>query len=180
MTQGYSDYVEKPQVDADQIEQLVEKQREEEAEVERIEGELREAKARLSNIAERELPDLMEQMGITEFVTAKGYKIQVKKTFRCSVAGDNKAQALQWLKDHGHGAIIKNMVAVPFAVGQDEKAQELAQELRQRFGDAAQEAKVEPQTLKALLTRLMQQGEDVPLDTFKGFEQKQANITVKK
>jgi len=69
---------------------------------------------------------------------------------------------------------------VPFLVGQEDAASQLLSELRERFGTASEEAKVEPQTLKALLTKLLKEGKEIPMETFGAYEQRQAKISVVK
>ena len=185
MTQDYSDYIEftdtpVPASGFEGLDKLIEQQRQAEAEVERLEEELRQAKKKLVDVSERQIPDLMDEMGFEEFVTKSGFKIQVKKTLRCSIGGDKKEQAIAWLKEHGHGDIVKRTVQVPFLVGQEDAASQLLSELRERFGTASEEAKVEPQTLKALLTKLLKEGKEIPMETFGTYEQRQAKISVVK
>lgn len=174
---GYSDK-EAPTISGfDELDSLVTAQRAAQREVERIENELREAKAKLVDVSERQLPDLMDQMGLEKFETRDGFKIQVKKTLRCSIAGDRKWAAIKWLRENGHGDIVKQTVAVPFQIGKENEAHDLAVELRGRYGNASEDQKVEPPTLRSLLNELMEQGVDVPLETFGAYEQRVAKIS---
>lgn len=177
-TDNYDDFLEAPtQSGFDNLDKLIGLQRGHESTVERLEEELSTAKNKLKNIAEHELPTLMDQMGLKEFKTNKGFKIEIKKSLRVSIAGAKKGPAHQWLKDHKHGDIIKRCVIIPFMVNEAEKAIELAEELEKKYGTVGNEEAVSPQTLKALISKLLKQGVDVPMQTFGAFEQCTAKIT---
>lgn len=167
-----------PESGFDNLDLLISEQRSAEEDVEKLESELRTAKGRLTDVSERQLPELMDEMGLVEFVTKKGFKIKIKKTLRCSIAGDRKRPAMAWLTNHGHGDIVKKTVTVPFMTGQEKQSDELLEELKERFGTAGQDSKVENSTLRSLLTQLMKKGVEVPMDVFGIFEQKTAKISV--
>jgi len=179
MTMNYSDFVQEPtQSGFDQLDVLIDRQRNNQLEVDKLEDELRAAKSQLSDVSERLIPTLMDEMGLKKFTTNKGFKVEIKTSLRLSVSGDRKVGALAWLEAHGHGAIIKRTVSVPFAVDQKDLAKELVEELRERYGTAKDSSDVNSTTLKSLVTELMAKGEDVPLSTFGAFEQKTTKISV--
>ncbi len=177
-TDNYDDFLEAPsQSGFNNLDKLIGLQRTHESKVERLEEELSTAKNQLKNIAEHELPTLMDQMGLKEFKTTKGFKIEIKKSLRVSISGARKEPAHQWLKDHEHGDIIKHFVVIPFMVNQVLEAKTLAEELEKRYGIVGNEENVSPQTLKALITRLLKAGVNIPMQTFGAFEQCTAKIT---
>ena len=177
----YEDYQESDAPSASGIERidvLVSEQLEAEQEVERITEELKEAKKRLEQVANKDLPDLMETLNLTMFQTKSGFTIKIKEDLRHSLPKSRKATGLAWLKDNQCGDIIKNVVSVPFVVGQEEKAQELLEQLRTMYGPMASlDGDVASQTLKATLKRLLDEGTvEVPFDLFGIVKQKTAKI----
>lgn len=179
MSESYSQYVEAPSVSGfDQLDNLIDRQRRAEQDVERLEKELRDAKATLKDVSEHQIPNLMDEMGLEKFKTKKGFTIQVKKKLRLSIAGDKKQPAIKWLEEHGYGDVVKRLVSVPFGVNEGEKVDMLIDELSPRYPGINLDSKVEPQTLTALITKLMKDGVDVPLEVFGGYEQRTTKITV--
>ncbi len=176
---NYGDFIDAPTASGfDELDKLVNKQREYEEEVKRLEDEFRAAKAKLANVSERLLPDLMDEMGLEEFKTKSGFKIKINKKLRVSIAGDKKMPALQWLREHEYGDVIKQTVSIPFTVNEAEEATKLVEELKGRFRMVGKDQKVESATLTALITKLLKQGVDVPLATFGAYEQRTTKISV--
>jgi hypothetical protein len=151
-----------------------------EQEIEAQESELRRLKAQRDSVSERQIPDLMDQFDLSEFTLRNGTRIEIKKTLRHSVPRDKMPAAIQWLEENGHGDIVKRSVGVPFSVGQEEEARRLESELREKFGFASVDTKVEPSTLKSLLNELLEGGQSVPLDLFGAFEQRTTKVVLPK
>lgn len=138
---------------------------------------LKEAQARKRQIEEFDLPEFLEQLGVASFKTTDGVEIEVEEKLRASI-GNRKVEAYKWLLEHGHGAIIKRTVQVAFNTDQGKEAQDLLEELTERGGLAGvrQELKVEPATLIAWAKEQLEQGVDIPEETFGIFRQKFARI----
>ena len=118
----YSEYDEMPdQTDVlGQIAALADQQKEYQDDVERLELELKRAKARLTSISEHELPALLEQVGVAELTTANGAKIKIKETIRVNVSKQNQNLAMDWLVENGHGGMIKSEVTAKYDRGQED------------------------------------------------------------
>jgi hypothetical protein len=148
-----------------------------EADVLAAEEKLKEAQERKRQIEEFDLPNFLEELGLASFKTTDGVEIEVEKKLRASI-GNRKAEAYKWLLENGHGAIIKRTIQVAFNTDQGKEAQDLLDELANREGYAGvrQELKVEPATLTAWAKEQLEQGVDIPEETFGIFEQKFARI----
>lgn len=159
---------------------LARAQKQAEARVAQLEEELSNAKEDLKQISEVKLPELMDELGIPTFQTKDGLKITIKETIRVSMgrSDEEKAAALDWLDAHGHGALIKRTVEVPFSRGKDSEAQNLATTLRSDGFRAVFERRVENPTLRSFVTEKLENGEEVPLDLFKVLRDRRAKVEI--
>ena len=147
-----------------------------EGKVAELEEQLRTAKAKLLELTDRDLPDMMAEVGITNFTLADGSKLEVKQTYGARIPVAHRDAAFAWLKEKGHDDIIKNLVSVPFGRGEDSLATDFIN-LAQKNGYAPDQKKeVHPQTLKAFVKEQLEKGQEVPMDLFGVFTGQRASI----
>ena len=147
-----------------------------EIDVATAEETLKEAQGRKRQIEEFDIPEFLEELGIASFKTVDGVEIEIDEKLRASI-GNRKAEAYNWLLENGHGAIIKRTIQVAFNTDQNKEAQELLAELEgEGYAGVRQELKVEPATLTAWAKEQLEQGVDLPEETFGIFRQKYARI----
>jgi hypothetical protein len=147
-----------------------------EGKVAELEEQLRTAKAKLLELTDRDLPDMMAEVGITNFTLADGSKLEVKQTYGARIPVVHRDAAFAWLKEKGHDDIIKNLVSVPFGRGEDSLATDFIN-LAQKNGYAPDQKKeVHPQTLKAFVKEQLEKGQEVPMDLFGVFTGQRASI----
>lgn len=144
-----------------------------------VELDLRRATHR--QIIERDIPELLDQMRMTECTTSSGLRVQIERKIRASLPSGkerpaDRAAAIQWLIDHGHGGLVKNKVVVALDRGEDDRADALVTQLRGAGFDPTAEKEVHPSTLSALARELLGEGRDVPMDLLGVFDQRQAKI----
>ena len=161
-----------------QLQDLAEQQSRAEAKVARIEAELASAREELKDIAERQLPELMDQVGLETFKTRSGLVIHVQETIRASIPRANAARAFAWLKANGHEAMIKRTVSVEFGKGEDERAEALRAALAREY-EVEDKASVHPSTLAAFVREKLRDGEEVPLELFGVHRQRVSKIDSK-
>lgn len=144
-------------------------QKDAELEVARLTTELSVANERLREISEEKLPELMDELGIPSFSTTDGMKITVREVIRASLGrtDEEKARAIKWLEDNGHGAIVKRTVEIPFMRDQETQAMELRKDLKEKGYPVSFDRRVENSTLRAFVTECLEAGEDIPLDIIK-------------
>ena len=146
--------------------------------VQNIEEQLKTAKAKVRDIGEKRIPDLMELIGISDFSTTSSppVRITVKNVIRASVPASRRFEAYSWLDDHGHGGLIKRSIQVSFDREAISDAKQLQKELDTRFENVREDQKVEPSTLRAWIKEQLSQGEPVPMELFGAWEQRIAHV----
>lgn len=106
------------------ISELARQQVELERQIKETEKDLADLKSKYLQMRTESLPEAMKQVGLAEFTLSNGAKISVKDDLNCNIKAANREAAYQWLREHGHGDIIKNDVLFSFGTGEDDaKAQ---------------------------------------------------------
>lgn len=173
----YSEYIERPVVEEfQQLEALTRQMHEAQSQVLDLERKLEAAKERHRDISERQLPDLMDQLGLEEFKTSTGLKVRVDVNIHASIPKTRHDEAMKWLDDHGFGGLIKRNVTVRFTREQEREAQRLAEELENAFSSVEQDTKVESATLRAFAREQLKGGKDLPLDLFGIYRRRVAQV----
>jgi hypothetical protein len=179
MTDDYSEFAPAPSSEGElaQLTRLAEAQAAAAARVAELEGELLAAKETLKDFSEKQVPELMDQIGIAEFRTTSGLFIKVEETIRASIPKAKARLAFGWLKENGHAALIKRVVSVAFGAGEDEKADELLQKLADGY-EPEDNAAVHPSTLSAFVRESLREGHEIPLDLLGVHRQRVAKIDI--
>jgi hypothetical protein len=120
------------------------------ADIEQGENWLAEKQRELKNLVEIQIPAVMQELGIEEASLDTGESISVKEQIFANISQERQVAAFQWLRDNGHGGIIK----------------------RPEPKDT-----VHHSTLKALMKELLENGTEVPVELFGVFRQTVAKIS---
>lgn len=177
--EDYSAYVDKtegPAVDLSQLQDLAEQQLAAEAKVASIEAELNTAREKLKDIAEKRLPEMMDQVGLEDFRTRSGIQIKIAENIRASIPKARADEAFSWLIKNNHEALIKREVAVQFGKGESEHAKVLAGNLVKLGFSPEMSATVHSQTLSAWVRKKLEEGAEIPLDLFGVFRQRVSKV----
>lgn len=83
-----------------------------EDEVASAEAALEEKKSKLRHVSEKLLPDLFEQLGLTE-LRVRGRKVEIKTDYFANISKARKVEAFAWLREHNMGGMIKEEITVP-------------------------------------------------------------------
>jgi len=145
---------------------LAKRAKELEKEVEDLEQVMKERKDQLKKLTEQSIPEALAQTGMKGFVMDDGSKIELKAFYSASISAARKAEAFQWLRDHGMDDIIKNTVSVRFGRGEDELCSRLLGLLGDQGYPAEQAEKIEPMTLKAWVKEQVERGNEFPSELF--------------
>jgi len=140
------------------------------------EDTLKELKSQFRKITEEALPEALAELGMTSFRMEDGSSIDIKPFYSASISEARRAEAFQWLRDHGFDDIIKNTVSVRFGRGEDELCTRLLGLLGQQGYPAEQTEKIEPQTLKAWVKERIEKGQPVDTELFGVFVGQKAVI----
>ncbi len=147
-----------------------------EQEVAAATAELARKEAALKEIAERQIPDLMDAIGVKEFSTLSGLHVRLKETIRASIPKERAGEAFTWLRENGHAALITRELTVAFGRGEDEQAEAFAQYLEAQHLEASDRTSVHASTLSAFVRRELEDGRDVPQDLLGVHRQRESKI----
>lgn len=148
--------------------------------VQEAEDRLAEAKSQLAAIAEVQVPDIMESLGMREFRTNEGLTIQLKDIIRASIPKERAPQACAWLVANGHEALIKRSISVAFGRGENERAEQLAKELHDRGLEAEDRSTVNPSTLSAFVREKLEGGADLPMELLGVYRSRESKVALPK
>ena len=137
-----------------------------ESDIEKLEAELKERKAALRKVSEEDLPDLMIELGITEFKLASGKVVKIKPDFYTKIPDARWAEAVAWLDGRGFSGIIKSIVTAPFGLNEKERAEELLENLHEHGVSAELKQTIHPGTLKSFVKEQLSKEERIPFDLF--------------
>lgn len=183
MTHDYSQYGDKEPVGDNAMARLTglaADQKAAETLVEQKMKELENAKAALLKIKEHELPDLMDDLGMTEFKTTEGIKIEVEEHLRGSIPKAHEGEAFAYLENNKHDRLIKREFVISFGMGDEKWAAKFRRDLAQRKKPLNSKVKrvVAPPTLKKFVKEQLEAGVDFPLRLFGVYRQRLSKVTV--
>lgn len=142
------------------------------AEIDRLETTLKDKKTRRHLVQTKDLPDLMNEIGV-DVTGVDGVRIELKQKCHASISSswpdEKKQRAFQHLREIGGEDLIKQSLLVTAGRGSDEKMLSLAQRVQQMLAEIELEAavKMEPSvqwnTLTAFLRSVLEEG-STPVD----------------
>jgi hypothetical protein len=147
-----------------------------EKEIEELDVVLKERKDSMRKLLEETIPAALQELGMRSFTMEDGSKIDIKPFYGASIPEARRAEAYEWLREQGFDDIIKNTVSVRFGRGEDELCETLLNLLREKSFPAEQAEKIEPQTLKAWVREMTEQGNEFPTELFGAYIGQKATI----
>lgn len=159
------------------LSKLAQEQLDAEASVAAAEAALLRAQDKLKDLAERQIPELMEEVGMASYKTKTGLSIEVEEKYRVSPPKNRREECWAWLRANGAVALLKRKVEVEFGKGEDEKAEALFKTLTKDHTLVTDETSVHPQTLAAYVKKGMRDGKAIPSDIFGIYVQKSAKVS---
>tara|TARA_B100001971_G_scaffold105938_1_gene97452 strand:+ start:746 stop:1288 length:543 start_codon:yes stop_codon:yes gene_type:complete len=144
-----------------------------------IDEQLKTLKATEATLSGQTIPNLMHKAGVSLIKLKDGSAVEVKPFYAASIPLSKADEAFTWLRDNGHGDLIKNNVLITFRCQQDNEAKSLVAELREKGHNVKQAEKVESMTLKAFVREQIQDGKNVPADLFGVYVASKTKITTK-
>lgn len=144
-----------------------------------LENQVAMTKEALRRVVEQDLPEAMDEVGMTDFTLDDGSKIKVKPFYSASIPEDRKDEAFDWLKEHDFDGMIKADVTVKFGKGEFEIAQSFLQFIRgfnEKSVDPDYKEHVHWQTLRAFVKEQIEGGHPLPLDMFGVFVGRKAEL----
>ena len=117
-------------------------------------------------IAEEQLPELFEQVGMSELTTLKGLPLKLKNKVFTNISKGRKPTAIAWLDANGQGGMVKRCVIIDFDKTQEDKVAALLRLIDKGWPNNRTELDVHASTVKAFVTKQLNDGEEIPLDIF--------------
>ena len=148
------------------------------SQVVQAEEEVSRLKAARKQVAEELIPDLMNKVGLKLVQLENGTKIKVDEFVDARIKDANIA--FEWLRETNNESIIKNQISVSLGRGDDDKAQEVMQLLKENDVEADLKITVHNQTLKAFCRDALDNpelAESLPREAFGIYQGKRAKIT---
>ena len=144
------------------------------------EEELKKLKDVETTLSEQTIPNLMQQAGVELIKLEGGISVEVKPFYSARIPSSKSEEAFAWLRDNGHGDLIKNQVSLEFGMKQDNEAKSLIEELKAKGLPVKQKTTVHPSSLRGFVREQIQDlGKDVPAELFGTYVANKTKITTK-
>ena len=124
------------------------------------EERLRKLKEQYRQLSEEDLPQKMTELGMQDLRLEDGSRITIDMFYATRINKNNREAAHAWLRQQGHGDIIKNQVSVSFGKGEDDTALETMTLLEKEGLFPDQKESVHPSTLKAFVKERIESGDN--------------------
>ena len=148
--------------------------------IESAEEELKKLKDVETTLSEQTIPNLMQKAGVELIKLEGGVSVEVKPFFSARIPASKSEEAFQWLRDNGHGDLIKNQVSLEFGMKQDNEAKSIIEELKSKGLPVKQKTTVHPSSLRGFVREQIQDlGKDVPAELFGTYVANKTKITTK-
>ena len=135
--------------------------------VKELETNLVGLKSNLNLMKTQTLPDLMAEVGVSEFVLDEtGVRLIVDDFVHGSLPKepDKREKAIKWLTDHDGADMLRTEVLVEFDKNEHNMALSFIAECEERDLDPEVKTGVHPQTYVAHMRERLRNGEEVPLE----------------
>ena len=148
--------------------------------IEATEEELKKLKDVETTLSEQTIPNLMQQAGISMLKLADGSSVEIKPFYSARIPASKSEEAFDWLRENGHGDLIKNQVSLEFGMKQDNEAKSIVEELKSKGLPVKQKTTVHPSSLRGFVREQIQDlGKDVPAELFGTYVANKTKITTK-
>ena len=148
--------------------------------IESAEEELKKLKDVETTLSEQTIPNLMQKAGVELIKLEGGISVEVKPFYSARIPASKSEEAFQWLRDNGHGDLIKNQVSLEFGMKQDNEAKSIVEELKSKGLPVKQKTTVHPSSLRGFVREQIQDlGKDVPAELFGTYVANKTKITTK-
>lgn len=147
-----------------------------------LERQLKEAVQQLRDLAERELPNLMVEVGMKQLTLQNGVALKLDTEVYASISKAAAEQAHSWLEEHGHADLITREFKIRFNREDEKWADKFQRDLnrRKRPLNAQLRRAVHPQTLNAWVRETLLAGAVIPEELFGVFRKRVAKLTMPK
>lgn len=186
MAEGYEQYKDE-EVESDKLDMLHALAEAWEHAVEEVDActeALSAANAKVKEIEEKTIPEIMDDVELEELTAKNGCTIKIDEIIRSALKAADKPKAFTWLLENGHEALVKRTISMDFGKGENDLAEAFKKQNLELNPDLefTDKTDVNTQTLSAWLRKKIEaeEYEDLPEDMFPLFRQRLARIKQKK
>lgn len=140
-----------------------------EYEVENAERFLANKKECVQRLSMETLPCAMQELGLESLTLDTGEKVKINFGVEAKITSSNLVRALNWVKAHGYGGIIKTQVITEYGKGEDKEALYLYDALIKNGLTPIFTQTIHAGTLKSFIKERMASGENIPLHLFSAY-----------
>jgi pyruvate/2-oxoglutarate dehydrogenase complex dihydrolipoamide acyltransferase (E2) component len=142
----------------------------------------RQLQERYEQISNQTLPELMKEVGMSEFKLTTGQIVSVAPFTHASIPSlssiesadpEERSQlekrrelAILWLRKHNAESLIKTTIKAVFGKGQSKAAEKYYQQIVSKGFEAKKDEAVHPQTLNKFIREQLEEGIDIPQEPF--------------
>ena len=137
-----------------------------EEEMEQLAEQLKAKATAARKLSQEIIPARMSELGLESLTLSDGSSIKIKQLVHASIPVKYREEAFKWLRDHGHGDIIKNQVSATFGKGEDDLASNFIDKIEELGYQPQQNLSVHSSTLKAFVREQITKGNELPMDKF--------------
>jgi len=159
-----------------QVVTLAQRLIDEKAEVKRLDDEMKAAKKALLKTERSDLPDLMQELGLTQIKLENGMVVDVQEDCTASLTNETRGPALDWMIANEYGGLIKTEVTVAYGRGERDGAVELVKKLDAQDIRANLSETVHHSTLKSFVKERLAEGDAIPMDLFNVYPFNKATV----
>lgn len=147
--------------------------------VTKLEGLLKLAEAALRRVEEGELPNLMDEVGITELKLGKGWQLAITRKYSVKPAEKNRQKVVDWMEKKGFSGIVKREFVISFGKEDEAWVRKFEGDLKKRKKqlDTVRNRRIESATLRKHVLEMLEEGISVPRKLFGIFERRVAIVT---
>lgn len=158
------------------IAELARKVRQKKTEFDSLEAQAAQCKKELLKITDEDLPNLLQELGISSFSLEDGSKVELRTIVGTHIKVENREEAYAWLKAHDFDDIIKNITSCQFGRGEDQKASDFVELAAEHGYVLNQKREIHHNTLTAFVRERIEKGENFPMELFGAFVGQRATI----
>jgi len=137
-----------------------------EEDVRQLEEQLKAKKQAVNKLSFEIIPARMSELGLESLTLKDGSSVKIKQLVHAAIPVPYREEAFKWLRDNGHGDLIKNEISASFGKGEDSIANEFIDKIEELGYQPQQKLWVEPMTLKAFVREQIANGSELPTDKF--------------
>lgn len=142
-----------------------------------LEQRLEDTKKELAKVSEHSIPELMDEIGISEFRMTNGLVVRVAPFF----TGDTKdPESLIWLEENGHSDIIKGSITIPYPKGYDQDKLQAIAKVAEGLGlPVDNREEVHHSTIRSWIRDMIKSGSQFPKELFHVYVGRRTKLTLK-